>query len=517
MKDFFRNMLKLLLIILVSSMLEASDEKPYFIRGTNEGCFVGTEQNWLPLMASKILCRAPLKIKTGENAWGTIVYPFSSITLRPQSEVEFKQDSLIIKKGSFRAVVFSISNDVKFRTPQVLLGIRGTIFSASGNGGVTVEEGKVEATSENGSSSMLLPGQSLGASESFQMPATLQRIEEALTYEHDRKYDEAANIYLDLFKDPGFANLPDYRSNLLEMALTDTINSDSPQSNSSKTKEVYQTLAEALKEFPEVWYETARNVLSSESKMDIAKMSELTPKIHPFDPANPRDQLIKGLQAEIQMNDKSLFEAVKGIIYEKTLASAAETLQGFWADTKTFLQLLTFPNTVTREQATNMISPDSLKSLSPTAVKKRILVASSLPNDLLEAQGLYFLIKAYLSDNRLDEALKVMDFLFKHHPNSPWTLRGKNAIERFKISEKNAKIKVNQTLETASQTEDLSFVSRMVSNLNSAIFEKNQNKENATETLQLPGESVTGKTASAPTPKLNDKPMTPSGSLQRGF
>ncbi|MBF0409988.1 MAG: FecR domain-containing protein [Candidatus Riflebacteria bacterium] len=505
-----------LCLLICSYAAEAVGSGVHFIKGTIDGCMFFKDRGWLPITAQKFSCITPISIKTEKGAWGSIVYPFASLSLRPDSEAELRADSVTIKRGSMKVVVFSIPKGYVFRTPQAILGVRGTVFSANASGTVEVSAGKVEVFPENSSgSSMINQGESFGTPEvssGTELPLTLKMIEAALVLEHDGKYEEAAVAYSELMKESSFAELPEYRAHLLESALINAFKSGKPIS-----AELQKTLAAAVKEFPEAWYESVKSILARENKNEIALLKKLSPVLHKFDPNDPRDKLIEAMIAEIQMNDKNLIDSMRTLTFDENLASASEVLDDFWSDAKTFLQLLTYPNTVDSNRTTSMMDPDSLSELSRSARQKRILVGSSLPDSLLEAQGLYFLLKAYLVDGRYEDAEKVYAFLKTHHSGSPWANRAAKAMELSKkLTNLQGKESVNNVV-SATETVDLSFVSRIISELKSGLFSSQSQSEKSSISTETVAEVKASGKISSETKKLPDKRPFSAGSINSGF
>ncbi|MFZ2958250.1 MAG: hypothetical protein WA705_15280 [Candidatus Ozemobacteraceae bacterium] len=478
----------------------------FFAPGSPNGCFLMGKEGWVHLAGNKIACPNDATVKTDETGWGTIIYSFANITLRPGSEVRFVPGGLTLTNGTFRAFVHRSPQGFRFRTPQATLGIRGTVFTAGASGSVSVEAGSVQVTPNTGSPEILTVGQSTGTVTVSSLPEVLKTIETALQAEHDKKPAEAAAAFAKAFSDKSLDGMTEYRDNLLQQFVKNLV-----AAAPAPDDPLVQQAAAALKTLPETWYKILEALLSKGDAAGLKTLAGLSNALHPLNPRDPRDQIARGLLADAVQNRLALSDAAKKLLGANGLAVGSTTtkLQGFWSDSLVYVKTLAAPQTVLPGEATRLLSPAALANLAPAAAKKRIQAATTLPRNVLEVKGLYYLVRAYLLDGRYDDALQIMSFFEKHYPGSTWLERARTELAQYRLrvvaqSAKRAAV--------ASHTKRLSSKHGKTVKQVEGVFIRQAQQAGAS------GLEATGKVASG-AQSLTGTPENPdaAGSLQEGY
>ncbi len=402
----------LLVAVLLVGATAAAEAAPLgtFVRGSPTGCFLGQPEGWIPLTVPRHEFTVGTRLKTDTTGWGTLVFPFGSLVLHGDSEVRIEPAGLLLQRGSAKAFVRRSAQGFKFRLPGAMLAVRGTVFAFDADGGLAVEAGAVEATADGSAPVVVGPGQSWGSGvDAGNMPATLAAFEAALRAEHDGQTIPAITAFLDLLADPAVKGLSSFREHLVEKALTNFCRADLPA-----THPLVARLRAAARELPDGVYAALEATLARE---DVAASRRLL-DFAELAGADRRALVARALLAEMTLDDPTFERLMKELAAPTPQETPRPT--GFWGSSLTFLQAMSDPRLVAPAQITGMVSPSSLERLAPKAAAKRVAIATRLPASTLEAQGLYYLIKALKMDGKLAEAQKLLAFLQANYPGSPW-------------------------------------------------------------------------------------------------
>ncbi|MBF0500950.1 MAG: FecR domain-containing protein [Candidatus Riflebacteria bacterium] len=475
-----------------------------FVPGSSNGCFLQTRTGWQPITAASIPCSIEAIIKTDENGWGTILYSFGDITLRPNSETQFVPGGIILTSGTFRAFVHRSPKGFQFKTAHATMGVRGTVFTVGASDSVSVEAGSVEVTPNNGQAELLTAGQNIGNTSVASLPEVLGLIETALRAEHDKKPLEAAAAYAKAISDKTLTS--EYRDKLLQQCLKNLITSGVGPDNPT-----VKLAADALKASPETWYKVTESLLSQGNSSNLKNLSRLSDALHVFNPNDTRDLITSSLLADAVQDKMNLAETAKKLAGTSVdVGSSASRLKGFWSDSLIYVKTLATPQAIKPGEGTRLISPAALAGLSPAVAKKRIQTVGSLPRDLLEAQGLYYLIRAFLLDGRYKEALDVMHYMESHYANSSWLSKARAEIAQYNLRNANAKARL---IENASRTRRIQTGQNPLPGGNvDGVFVR------PAAHLGTPGHEATGRVASSSkNVSGNTESHEPANSFQDGY
>ncbi|MBF0500948.1 MAG: hypothetical protein HQM09_12495 [Candidatus Riflebacteria bacterium] len=273
--------------------------------------------------------------------------------------------------------------------------------------------------------------------------STRDLTESALRAEQAKKPLEAAAAYAKAFSDKTLTS--EYRDQLLQQCLKNLIASGIGPDNPT-----VKLAADALKSSPETWYKFTESLLSRGNSASLQNLSKLSDALHTFNPNDTRDLITRGLISDATQNKLSLTEIAKKLDSTSVdIGSSATRLKGFWSDSLVYVKTLAAPQAIKPGEGTRLLSPAALAGLSPAVARKRIQTMGSLPRNLLEAQGLYYLIRAFLLDGRYNEALDVMRFMQSHYADSSWLSKARAEIAQYNLLNAAAKAKL---IENASHT-----------------------------------------------------------------
>ena len=397
-----------------------------FLRGSQTGCFLGNRGSWEELTAPKIQFSVGTSLKTDRGGWGTLVFPFGSLVLRGNSQVRIEPSGLLLQTGSFKAFVRKSPQGFKFRIPSATLSVRGTVFSAEAAGGLQVEAGIVEVGISGQAPETVSDGETWGqTADADQLPESLKQFEGALKAEHDGKSEVAVKQFLELVKSPAYAGLPTFRAHLVEKALVDFA-----RAGLSLTHALAGALREAVKEFPGALFNSLQTTLSGEEAKASRSLLGFAPDARNGKSPDPRELVAEALLAEMTADDDGMNKAIKDLTKDPKTRVQAEGAGEFWGTSLTYLQAMTDPRSIVPARITVMISPSGLRKLSPKAAAHRVSLATRLPAETLEAQGLYFLLKALWADKKTEKAAWLMEFFRSHYPGSPWLDRAEKLVSQ---------------------------------------------------------------------------------------
>lgn len=419
--------LLVLFFLTAISSLVLAEETARFLRGTEVGCLQKVGDNWLPITEPRLTCPPQTLVKTEGKAWGTVIYSFGTLMVHPGSELQFQAGGILLTRGSFRAFITKSPGTFRFRQPQATLCVRGTVFSANASGSVSVSAGSVAQTAIDGIETILTPSTNSSPEAQEALPEALNQIEQALQADHDGKPVEAVESFVQALNNKALANVPDYRANLLDQCLQNLSRSDMAPDSSA-----VRAVGKLLKEVPEAWYAFLEKLLKQGQTKEAQALLKLAPVLKPFDPKNARDQVIRSLVADATGNLKELEAAARDLVTSSTALETGKDPQGFWSDSSIYVKMLKFPKTVKPEMTTRLLHPSSMSGLAPAVARKRMAAINSLPRDLLEAQGLFQLIRAYLAGGQWDRANETLGFFAKNYPGSPLLKQAQKLVAQYR-------------------------------------------------------------------------------------
>lgn len=416
-----------LLLATVCTSSAQAEEAVRFLRGTEAGCFQKADDTWVPIQEPRLPCPPRTGVKTEKKAWGTVIYPFGTLMVHPGSELQFQAGGILLTRGSFRAFITRSPGTFRFRQPQATLCVRGTIFSANADGVINIATGSVEQTPINGIARILTPDTASAPIVPEELPEVFTQIERALQADHDRKPVEAVEAFVQALNNPSLAGLPEYRSDLLEQCLQNL-----SQSGMTPDSPTVREVGKLLKTLPDVWYSFLERLLRQGQGQEAQRLLRLAPSLKPFDPKNARDQVIRSLVADATGNLKELEAAAKELIGGSATISQKDDPKGFWSDSSLYIKMLRFPKTVKPEMTSRLLHPTAMKGLSPAVARKRMAAINALPRDLLEAQGLFQLIRAYLAGGQWERANETLSYLAKNYPGSPLVKQAQKLVSQYR-------------------------------------------------------------------------------------
>ena len=412
-----------LLILLAAPV---SGEDPTFLRGTKNGCWQKASEDWVPITEPRLPCPPRTVLRTDEKAWGTAFFAFGSVMIHPGSELRFEPQGMLLTRGSFRAFITASPGAFRFRQPQATLCVRGTVFSADASGTVGVTAGAVGLIGIDGNETRLTPETSPTAKPSGDLPDALEQLEGALEADHDGKAALAVERFVKALNNPALAGLPEYRTRLLDQCLQNLARSNPPPAPA-----IVAEVGKLVGALGEAWYATMQRLLEQGRTQDVQALLKLAPIVKPFDPENPRDRIIRSLAADASGNLKELETSVQELGNEGSSITPRPEVSGFWQDSEDYLRMLRFPKSVKPEMTTRLLQPATMKTLAPTVARKRMAAINSLPRDLLEAKGLFQLIRAYLAGGQWDGANETLSYFARNYPGSPLLQQAKKLVADY--------------------------------------------------------------------------------------
>ncbi|NLI77896.1 MAG: FecR domain-containing protein [Candidatus Riflebacteria bacterium] len=401
-----------------------------FIKGSTEGCFLGGPNGWNPLTEPKVPFFVGTRLKTEGTGWGTLAFPFGSIVLRGDSEVRIEPAGLFLQRGTYQAFVRRTPQGFKFRIPSATLSVRGTVFTVAGEGGLQVDAGTVEVTAGGEAGTPVTAGNGWGTpvAADATLPTSLQAFEAALRAEHDGKPAEAISGFLDLLDAPSLSGLPVFQEHLVEKALVVFGEAGLPADHPLTAR-----LRAAVGRLPEAWYGALENALAADQAAAAQRLLGFAAAARGGGPPDQRELVARALLAEMTLNDQVFEKLVDKLGATPTPAATPQPKPSeFWSSSRTFLQALHDPRVVAPERLTQMIAPAALARLTPRAAASRVALASRLPAETLEAQGLYYLVKALRADGKNQQADQAMAWFRAHHAGSPWLERAEKLLARVR-------------------------------------------------------------------------------------
>ncbi len=399
-----------------------------FIKGSPEGCFLGGPNGWNPLTEPKVPFFVGTRLKTEGTGWGTLAFPFGSIVLRGNSEVRIEPAGLFLQRGTYQAFVRRTPQGFKFRIPSATLSVRGTVFTVAGEGGLQVDAGTVEVAAGGEAGTPISAGNGWGTpvTADAALPTSLQSFEAALRAEHDGKAVEAITGFLDLLDAPSLAGLPVFQEHLAEKALVVFGEAALPAGHPLMTR-----LRTAVGRLPEAWYGALEKALAADQAAAAQRLLGFAAAARAGGPPDQRELVARALLAEMTLNDQAFEKLVDKLVSTPVPAAPpAPEASEFWSSSRTFLQAMHDPRLVAPDRLTQMIAPATLARLTPRAAASRVALASRLPAETLEAQGLYYLVKALRADGKNQQADQAMAWFRAHHAGSPWLERAEKLLAR---------------------------------------------------------------------------------------
>ena len=433
----FHVILIVVLLMFVGSCTAWASGPVVFFKGTDGGCFfhsAGTAE-WQAVPGNRLVCGPQIGLKTEAQSWGTIVYSFGTLTIRPSSEILFQANGLVLTRGSYRAFIQANPKGFQFRTPQAMVGIRGTVFSANADGGISVQSGSVEVTPNQGAPVQVSAGYSYVPTEPAcilnvppeggegPLSETMQSLEKALQAEHDHQYRVAAEAYLRILRDPLLPKSDEYRRHLAESALKNLALSGVGSKDS-----LTQLAAVVLRQDVEAWHGVMETFLRQGLSEPIRSLLNLSSTLRPGQKPDFRDTVTKGLLAELEKDLQALKSA--GNSLQNASGSASGGADAFWKDSQTYIQVLASGRPVDPSRITQMISPSGLNGMAAELARRRVAAGTSLPFGVLEAQGLYYLVRAHLAAGNTANAERIMSYFRKNFPDSGWLARSESLLAR---------------------------------------------------------------------------------------
>lgn len=405
-----------------------------FFPATASGCFVQEGDKWLPVPNKKVNCIDGVRLKTTDRGWGTLEVTCGTVVVKPNSVIYAKQSGLILESGKFRAFIRHAPGAFKFRLPAATLGVYGTIFSAQAPNGVSVEAGVVEVAPDHGSPVQLTQNQTWGVidnnndGDSFErsdvpVDQTTRLLEEALTDQHDGRFQQAAEKFFSLRSDPSTRQAADFHDTLTRSFL-ETVS----QANLEPGHPLLLAAVKLVRAEPQRYFAILEDSLCNASHGLAEALVQLGEKAGPDVTRDQRYAIARELgeltskaaSADNVEADNTPIEATKAVSDDKPAASNTDTrhkpdqaLEPFWRDSSIFLNMLQNPERVPPAQIVQVLQPSSLALLSKAAQKERLQSITRISPDLLAAQGLFLLVQALLAVDKHEDAQKVLSGSFR--------------------------------------------------------------------------------------------------------
>jgi hypothetical protein len=391
-----------------------------FFRGTPDGCFARPpKQGWQPLTSASFLCQPGSAIKTDSHGWGTLEFPFGTLVVKANTQISLVPSGLMLESGSYKAFIRASTRGFKFRTPGSVLAVQGTIFSVAENGSVEVNSGAVEVTGNDGTTTSVQEGQTLGSSpvDTTAVDHAMRRLEEGLKAQHDRQWEQAANIFLELARDPGLANLPEFRNRISQHAVTSLARS-SLSLNHPLVQEARRVLAKSAETFFSALEEAFKTGLNAAAQKILNLGSGIMPA------TDPRLPIAKALLADLRADEPGFNREVGALPADVGTAVAANP---FWAGSLSYVTILKNPEQIPAEAVGTLLDPRYLETLTPKVARQRADLAQKLPQEILAARGLYLLIRAYCVDGDLEQARRLLAHMKVKFPGA-WFDRAQRTV-----------------------------------------------------------------------------------------
>ncbi|RCK79740.1 MAG: hypothetical protein OZSIB_4212 [Candidatus Ozemobacter sibiricus] len=230
--------------------------------------------------------------------------------------------------------------------------------------------------------------------------------------------------------------------------------------------------------------------------------------------ADRRALVARALLAEMTLDDPTFERLMKELAAPPSQETSKPT--GFWASSLTFLQAMHDPRLVAPAQITSMVAPSSLERLSPKAAAKRVGLATRLPASTLEAQGLYYLIKALKMDGKLAEAQKLLAFFQANYAGSPWLDRAIQVMAQVENAAPTPAKAPPAASTTKKATEGAAKNSGRVSTLSAGSSTPPPSGDDGPGKTTAPSAPATGKTQGGEAPSA-DTPPDAADSLANSF
>lgn len=199
--------------------------------------------------------------------------------------------------------------------------------------------------------------------------------------------------------------------------------------NFLQEENVQSQLQNIIKSNIDLFFQKLQDFLTN----DLFELANSLVKIASKIPHIEKDEkfmIAKSLIAEAQNNESDLKAFLS--VFTNKYADLYNTpkLNLFWKSSLTYLQLLVDPRLIPPSNITQMISEKALSKLSNKTIKKRLAAVSLYSQEQLEAEGLYYYIKALLLTEQYDEANKALNFFRNKYSGSIWLLKIEDFIEK---------------------------------------------------------------------------------------